>query len=192
MVLDKNHNQDSTIEISKIKKCVDENPLISILCNEPFVKASFLSKVMNEVNTPIIYLDFDLLYTGYVKSEMLPKNLHVSLFTPSKNDWGGILKKVLLMVLNQKYVVILDSLNGFYNLFDDKDVGRLVNAYIMLLVFVAKESGSSVLFSSIVRKKEEDGWVLSPTGRHVIDTKMTRLYLKKHNSDFTIDIIGDN
>ena len=191
-MLDKNHNQDSTIEISKIKKCLDENPLISILCNEPFVKASFLSKIINEIDTSIIYLDFDLLYTGYVKSEMLPKNLRVSLFTPSKNDWNDVLKKVLLMVLNQKFIVILDSLNGLYNLFDDKDVGRLVNAYIMLLVFVAKESGSSVLLSSIVRKKEENGWVLSPTGRHVIDTKMIQLYLKKHNSGFTVNVLGDN
>lgn len=191
-MLDKNHNQDSTIEISKIKKCLDKNSLISILCNEPFVKASFLSKIIDEIDTPIIYLDFDLLYTGYVKSEMLPKNLRVSLFTPSKNDWDNILKKVLLMVLNQKFVVILDSLNGLYNLFDDKDVGRLVNAYIMLLVFVAKESDSSVLFSSIVRKKDEVGWVLSPTGRHVIDAKMIQLYLKKYNSGFTVDVLEDN
>lgn len=190
-MLDKNPNQDSTIEISKVGGYLDENTLTSVLCKEPFIKAAFLSKLIDEIDASIIYLDFDLLYSGYVKSKILSKNSRVSLFTPSKNDWNSILKKILLMVLNQKFVVIIDSLNGLYNLFDEKDIGRLVNAYIMLLVFVAKESNSSVLFSGIIRKKEENGWVLSPTGRHVIDTKMTRLYLKKYDSGFTIDIIDD-
>lgn len=191
-MLDKNHNQSSTIGISQVRKYLDDNTLTSVLCGEPFVKAAFLSKLIDEIDTSIIYLDFDLLYSGYVKSEMLLKNSRVFLFTPSKNDWNHILKKILLMILNQKFTVIIDSLNGLYNLFDDKDAGRLVNAYIMLLIFVAKESGSSVILSSIVRKKEKDGWVLSPTGRHIIDTKMTRLYLKKHDSELIIDVIRDD
>ncbi len=191
-MLDNNPNQNSTIEMSKVRRCLEENTLTSVLCNEPFVKAAFLSKLINEIDGSIIYLDFDLLYSGYVKSGMLPKNSHVSLFTPSKNDWNNILKKILLMVLDRKFVVIIDSLNGLYNLFDDKNIGRLVNACIMLLVFVAKESDSRVLFSGIIRKKEGDELVLSPTGRHIIDTKMIRFFLKKQNSGFTVDIIeGD-
>jgi len=62
----------------------------------------------------------------------------------------------------------------------------------MLLVFMAKESGSSVLFSSMVRKQEKEGWVLSPTGRRIVDTKMTKMYLKKYNSEIIIEVIGDD
>ena len=62
----------------------------------------------------------------------------------------------------------------------------------MLLVFMAKESGSNILFSSMVRKKEKEGWVLSPTGRHIVDTKMTKVYLKKYNSEITMEVIGDD
>ncbi len=191
-MLDKNPDESSLDGISKVKEYLNENTLSSVLCTEPFVKAAFLSKLIDQIDTPIVYLDFDLLYSGYVNSEMIPKNTNVSLFAPSKDDWNEILKKVLLMILNQKSVVIIDSLNGLYNLFDGKDIGRLVNAYIMLLVFMAKESGSSVLFSSMVRKKEEEGWVLSPTGRRIVDTKMTKMYLKKYNSEITVQVIGDD
>ncbi len=191
-MLDKNPDESSLDGISKVKEYLNENTLSSVLCTEPFVKAAFLSKLIDQIDTPIVYLDFDLLYSGYVNSEMIPKNTNVSLFAPSKDDWNEILKKVLLMILNQKSVVIIDSLNGLYNLFDGKDIGRLVNAYIMLLVFMAKESSSSVLFSSMVRKKEEEGWVLSPTGRRIVDTKMTKMYLKKYNSEITVQVIGDD
>ncbi len=121
---------------------------------------------------------------------MIPQNPNVSLYAPSKEDWNEILKKILLVVLNQKSIVIIDSLNGLYNILDGKDIGRLVNAYIMLITFVAKESGSSVLFSSMVRKKDKEGWVLSPTGRRIVDTKMTKLYLKKFDSQVSMQVIG--
>lgn len=189
--MDKNPDKN-LVGISEAKNYLNQNTLTAILCSEPFAKAAFLSKIIDEMNLPVIYLDFDLLYSGYVKSEMISKNENVSLFSPSKDDWGQILGKVLLMISNQKSIVIIDSLNGLYSLFDGKDIGRLINTYIMLLVFAAKESDSSVLFSSMVRKKDEEGWVLSPTSRRIIDTKMTKMYLKKNNSAITIEILGDD
>lgn len=178
--------------ISKVENYLNKNTLTAILCSEPFAKAAFLSKIIDETNLPVIYLDFDLLYSGYVKSEMISENENVSLFAPSKDSWNKILGNVLLTISNQKHIIIIDSLNGLYNLFDGKDIGRLINTYIMLLVFSAKESGSSVLFSSMVRKKDKEGWVLSPTSRRIIDTKMTKMYLKKNNSEIIMEIIGDD
>lgn len=189
-MLDKNPDQSSSVGITQARKYLNENTLSAVLCKEPFAKAAFLSKLIDDVDLPVIYLDFDLLYSGYVKSEMIPQNPKVSLYAPSKEDWNEILKKILLVVLNQKSIVIIDSLNGLYNILDGKDIGRLVNAYIMLITFVAKESGSSVLFSSMVRKKDKEGWVLSPTGRRIVDTKMTKLYLKKFDSQVSMQVIG--
>jgi len=188
-VLDKNPDQYSLIGLNEVKKYLEKNTLNSILCDEPFVKAVFLAKLIEQIDVPILYLDFDLLYNGYVNAEMLPRKVNVSLFSPSKNDWDQVLKKILMMILKEKSFVIIDSLNGLYNLFDYKDVGRLVNAYVMLLIFVAKESDSSVLVVNMARKKDEEEWVLSPSGRHVVDTKiMTNLYLKKQNSGIVVDV----
>ncbi len=188
-MLDKNPDQHSLIGLNEMKKYLEKNTLNSILCDEPFVKAVFLAKLIEQIDVPILYLDFDLLYNGYVNAEMLPRKVNVSLFSPSKNDWDQVLKKILMMILKEKSFVIIDSLNGLYNLFDYKDVGRLVNAYVMLLIFVAKESDSSVLVVNMARKKDEEEWVLSPSGRHVVDTKiMTNLYLKKQNSGIVVDV----
>lgn len=188
-MLDKNPDQHSLIGLNEIKKYLEKNTLNSILCDEPFVKAVFLAKLIEQIDVPILYLDFDLLYNGYVNAEMLPRKVNVSLFSPSKNDWDQVLKKILMMILKEKSFVIIDSLNGLYNLFDYKDVGRLVNAYVMLLIFVAKESDSSVLVVNMARKKDEEEWVLSPSGRHVVDAKiMTNLYLKKQNSGIVVDV----
>jgi len=192
-VLDKNPDQNSLIEFNEVKKYLEKNTLNSVLCTEPFVKAAFLSKLVEQINVPILYLDFDLLYSGYVNASILPSKANVSLFSPSESDWNQILQKILMMILKEKSIVIVDSLNGLYNLFDGKEVGRLVNSYIMLLVFVAKESDSRVLVVSMARKKDGEEWVLSPTGRHVIDAKkMTSLYLKKENSQIMMDVLGDN
>ncbi|MEE8180886.1 MAG: hypothetical protein V3T67_03495 [Nitrosopumilaceae archaeon] len=187
--MDKNPDQHSLIGLNEVKKYLEKNTLNSILCDKPFVKAVFLAKLIEQIDVPILYLDFDLLYSGYVNAEMLPRKVNVSLFSPSKNDWDQVLKKILMMILKEKSFVIIDSLNGLYNLFDYKDVGRLVNAYVMLLIFVAKESDSSVLVVNMARKKDEEEWVLSPSGRHVVDTKiMTNLYLKKQNSGIVVDV----
>ncbi len=188
-MLDKNPDQHSLIGLNEVKKYLEKNTLNSILCDEPFVKAVFLAKLIEQIDVPILYLDFDLLYNGYVNAGILPRKVNVSLFSPSKNDWDQVLKKILMMILKEKSFVIIDSLNGLYNLFDYKDVGRLVNAYVMLLIFVAKESDSSVLVVNMARKKDEEEWVLSPSGRHVVDTKiMTNLYLKKQNSGIVVDV----
>jgi len=62
-VLDKNPDQ-RTIQVNEAGKYLEQNTLSSILCKEPFVKAAFLSELIKQIETPILYIDFDLLYTG--------------------------------------------------------------------------------------------------------------------------------
>jgi len=191
-VLDKNPHQ-RTIQINEAGKYLEQNTLNSILCKEPFVKAAFLSELIKQIETPIVYIDFDLLYTGYCKAGIIEKKENISLFSPIKDDWNQILEEVLLMISNKKCVVIIDSLNGLYNLLDGKDIGRLVNTYIMLLAFVARESNSTVLFASVGRKKKQEGWVLSPTGRHILDsTLITKLSVERHNSELQLNVLQEN
>jgi len=191
-VLDKNPHQ-RTIQVNEVGKYLEQNTLSSILCKEPFVKAAFLSELIKQIETPIVYIDFDLLYTGYCKAGIIEKKENISLFSPIKDDWNQILEKVLLMISNKKSVVIIDSLNGLYNLLDGEDVGRLVNTYIMLLAFVARESNSTVLFASVGRKKNQEGWVLSPTGRHILDSNLiTKLSVERHNSELQLNVLQEN
>ena len=34
--------------------------------------------------------------------------------------------------------------------------------------------------------------MVSPTGRRIVDTKMTKMYLKKYNSEITVQVIVDD
>lgn len=191
-MLDK--NPDVVLErIVKAKEIIEKNTMNSVLCYEPFVKTKFLSDLIREFKIPIIYLDFDLMYSGYLTAEMLPRQENVTLLRPSREDWSSVLKTILEQVSQEKCLVVIDSLNGFSNLFEGKDAGREINGYIMLLVSMANQSRSHVLFVSMARKNDEKEWVLSPTSRHILENKkMTKVLLKKEESEFSLHILNED
>ena len=52
-------------------------------------------------------------------------------------------------------------------------------------------SCSFVLFTSLVREKDVEEYVLSITGRHVIDSKnITKILTEKMNSNILVKVIG--
>lgn len=191
-MLDK--NPDVVLErIVKAKEIIEKNTMNSVLCYEPFVKTKFLSDLIREFKIPIIYLDFDLMYSGYLTAEMLPRQENVTLLHPSREDWSSVLKTILEQVSQEKCLVVIDSLNGFSNLFEGKDAGREINGYIMLLVSMANQSRSHVLFVSMARKNDEKEWVLSPTSRHILENKkMTKVLLKKEGLEFSLHILNED
>ena len=46
--------------------------------------------------------------------------------------------------------------------YENNDVGRLVNSFIMLIIGAAKMSDSHFLFGSFVKRKEKENYVLLP------------------------------
>ena len=100
----------------------------------------------------------------------------VEIYRPSKEDWKKIISEIAKRISNEKFLVVIDSFNGFYNIFDEKESGRFINALLMLLSFIGRKSGSSVIIAALARKNNNDEWVLSPGGRHVIDSKKSGIY----------------
>lgn len=176
MVLDKNPEQILDTELIYVRnEFSNKNPNI-ILCSEPFLKAEFLNELINSIKYPIIFLDFDLLYSGYTISEMIKKNDKVEIYRPSKADWKKIISEIAKRISNEKFLVVIDSFNGFYNIFDEKESGRFINASLMLLSSIGRECGSSVIITAMVRKNDNGEWILSPGGRHIIDSKKSGIY----------------
>ena len=193
LALDKNPEQYSDEDLSSIMKIIELNTLNSIMFSDPFLKTIFLNKLILKTNTPIFYLDFDLLYSGYVTSNIISLRNGVTLYRPTKDDWIKTLKIILLKLSENKSMLIMDSLNGLFNLHNEKkDAGRLINSYIMFLSCVAKMSNSCIVLPSIIRKKNDEGWALSITGRHVIESKqMNRIQLDQINSNMIANVIGE-
>ena len=176
MVLDKTPEQILDGDLTYVReKFSNKNPNI-ILCSEPFLKAEFLNELIDSINYPVIVLDFDLLYSGYIVSEMIKKNDKVEIYRPSKVDWKKIITEIAKRISNEKFLVVIDSFNGFYNIFDEKESGRFINASLMLLSSIGIDSGSSVIITAITRKNDNGDWILSPGGRHIIDSKKSGIY----------------
>ncbi|WP_255458260.1 hypothetical protein [Nitrosarchaeum sp. AC2] len=71
--MDKNPQEILDNDLTYVKKEFSiKNPNV-ILCAEPFLKAEILNELIDSITYPIIFLDFDLLYSGYVVSELIKK-----------------------------------------------------------------------------------------------------------------------
>lgn len=186
-MLDKNPQLILDNDLTYVKKEFStKNPNI-ILCSEPFLKAEILNEIIDSINFPIIFLDFDLLYSGYVVSELIKKNDMVKIYRPSKIDLKKTISEIAKKISSEKSLLVIDSLNGFYNIFDEKESGRFINASLMLLSSIGNENGSLVIITALTRKNDDGEWILSPGGRHIIDSKKSGTYhLKRIESSIMI------
>jgi len=183
-VLDKNPELDFI-------KVFESHILNLIMHSDPFLKQNFLNKIILTTNYPVIYLDIDLLFSGYVTSKIITPNQGLTIFQPNRQKLLDIIKTILLEISKKKSMLIIDSLNGLFNLYhENKDAGRLVNSYIMLFVSIAKNSNSKVIISGMTRRKNNEEWVLSITGRHVFESKkMTLIQLERKNSNIIANLL---
>jgi len=141
----------------------------------------------NIQNLPIIYLDFDLLYTGYINSGLVQSNENLTLIQPTTENWNGSFSKVLQRVSNEKCLVIIDSLNGFFNMFENEDSGRQINAQILLLSYNAEMSNSKILLMCLANLKDDSSWTLSLTGRQLIEHNHTlQIHIDEKDSLVTL------
>jgi len=188
-VLDKNPKKNLT----DFKELLELHTLNLIMHSNPFLKTNFLNKIISTTNNPVIFLDFDLLFSGYISSHIISQSQNLTLYQPTRKNWLEITKTILLNLSERKSMLIIDSLNGLFNMYSDKkNAGRLVNSFVMLFSSIAKMSGSLVLISGMTRKKNGEDWVLSIIGRHVFRTKkMNTIYLEKKNSSIIANILDE-
>ena len=179
-------NHDNTVLTNKtilnLESIFSHSEINSILYSDPFVKAGFIAKLLQDAKIDILYLDLDLLYSGYLASGILTTPQNLTLFQPTFEIWNEILTNVLVKLSTKKSIVIVDSLNGLFNMLNKrKEIGKLVTSYVMLLASMAQSTESYVVVASMVRFKKEEGWVLSPTGKRLIEAKKARKILLEQN-----------
>ena len=192
-MLDKNPKLDFDKNFLDFMKILESNTLNHVMYSDPFLKLDFLNRIILATNFPIIYLDLDLLFSGYIASNIIHKNENVTLYQPNKHNFLETIKKILLEISEKKSILIVDSLNGMFNFYhDNKDAGRLINSFIMLFGSVAKNSESKIIVSSMARRKNNEEWILSITGRHIVESKqMNLIQLEKKNSSIITNILDE-
>ena len=176
---------------SKIENILEQNLINIIYYENSFAKAKFLTKTIEKWDIPTFYLDFDLLYSGYVKANMVPTLKNVKLLWPNSENLRENLESVIEKISMTKSVVVIDSLNGFFNILEDDDAGMLINSFIMMLASSAKNTKSIILVGSLSKLNEENEFVLHSSGRHVIDNKhMEKIQLVESNGLLKINILN--
>ena len=144
-----------------------------------------IKELITESTNKIIYLDFDLLFSGYIYSNIISKSENLSLFQVEKHTWMDTLQQTLLEISLNKCIVIIDSINIFYNIFTERgDVGRFINSSIMLLANSAKISNSIILISAFVPSREK---INEEMPKYIIETKsLSKFFLGMKNPFLTI------
>jgi hypothetical protein len=164
---------------------LEKNTLNMVFYNNSFVKAAFFAKIMSKWDTPVFYFDFDLLYSGYVTAGEIPLPKNITILSPDSDNLFGNLKLVIDKTSKTKSLIVLDSLNGFFNLLEGKnDAARLVNSFIMLLASSAKNGKSCIVVGSLSKLNDENEWVLYNSGRHVLENDhMVKIQLTQSDND---------
>ena len=172
--------------MSKIIQPVLAKKTINLIAySDPYAKTVLMKELIGESNDKIIYLDFDLLFSGYIHSNIISKSENLSLFQVEKRTWENILQQTLLEISLNKCIVIIDSINIFYNIFTERgDVGRFINSSIMLLANSAKISNSIILISAFVPSREK---INEEMPKYIIETKsLSKFFLGMKNPFLTI------
>ena len=179
MLLDKNPEIVLESNLENIKNEFSKGIPSLILCSDSFHKIEFLNKLINSVQNPIIFVDMDLLYSGYIESKMIQKRENLVIFQPNKQNWEKKLSEIITKVSKKEFLIIIDSFNGIYNLFNDLESARFVNSCIMLLSSLGKQSNSTVVITAMARKKDNNEWILSPGGKHIMKSPKSNIYFLK-------------
>ena len=178
-----------------IQNTLEQNTANMIFYEDSFAKTAFFTKEMSNWEIPIFYFDFDLQYTGFVRAGITPPPKNLTLLHPENGSLREDFKSVIEKISKTRSLVIIDSFNGFFNLLEgEKDLGRLINSFLMLLVSSGKHTKSTVIVGSLSKLNDKNKWILYNTGRHVIDNEhFTKIQLtRSENSVLTKVLNHDN
>ena len=178
-----------------VRNALEQNTTNMIFYEDSFTKTSFFTREVSNYKVPIFYIDFDLQYTGFVKSGITQEMENLNLLHPENGSLREDLKSIIAKISREKSLIVIDSLNGFFNILEgDKDLGRLINSFLMLLASAANHTKSTIIVGALSKLNEEGRWVLYNTGRSVLDNEhFTKIQLtKKENNAFATLLNSDN
>ncbi len=181
-MLFKNHNNENSVP--NLTDILSQKQINSIMYSDPFLKAGFISKLVSETKIDILYVDLDLLYSGYVTSGTLVLQNNLTLYQPSEDTISDILTEILVKASMSQVLIIIDSINGLFNALNyKKQAGKVVASIVMLLASIVRKTNSFLVIASMARYKKEEGWVLSPTGKRLIETKNSKKILLEYGKE---------
>ncbi len=162
-------------------------PLSVILCTGAAAKTRFLCTAADAAAGSVLYMDTDLLYAGCTRAGLGRIRDCTTLVCPDRDTWHRDLASAISASSAGRMTVIIDSLNGIYEMYGGADSAMTANTHIMALASLAGQAGSAVIVGARVRRRVDmrakgfggsggsgsgeaataGEWVLHPGGRQV-------------------------
>jgi len=177
-----------------IQNILEQNTTNMIFYEDSFAKTAFFTKEIPNWEIPIFYFDFDLQYTGFVRAGVTPPLKNLTFLYPENGSLREDLKFVIEKISKKRSLIIIDSFNGFFNILEgEKDIGRLINSFLMLLASSGNHTKSTVLVGILSKLNDENKWVLYNTGRHVIDNEnFTKIQLVRSENNTLVKALNSD
>ena len=181
--MDKNHTTFENLHL--LEENLHSPSFSLVLYENTFSKIKLIQQIISKQTLPILYVDLDFLFSGYVKSQLLAIP-NLSLFNTVESTITEILPKILTKISIEPHLIIFDSINGLYNtLSNDADSGRVVNSILMLLGQNCHFSNSIFIAFALAGKKDNI-WVL-PNGRQILENENMKKFFISDRSKITIE-----
>jgi len=175
--------------------------LNTLLFYNPYAKLCFTSTITSYFKKTT-YLDFDTTYTAYTKSNLIKNSTlnDISLFTPNEGELESLITNIVSNISNSS-LLIIDSLNSFYNLYYKKiDIESLkgistiqhtLSNFLMILLKFCQSLRIPILVTNMMRYRKKEKWIKTPTNKRFLQKKSTVILFVELLSQnmFFLDII---
>ncbi|MFQ5940289.1 MAG: hypothetical protein ACE5KA_01120 [Nitrososphaerales archaeon] len=180
------------IETSDIQLLLDKKGLNSLLFTEPFSKLCFTCSAVSEFlrRGTVIYIDLDTVFTSYVRKGIFPISADAKdllIYLPAANEFEEMLGDICSTINSRIDLIVMDSLNSFYHLYDGIRIGplnHLLSSYVSLLLNHSITFSSTLLVTSMIRHKKRKEWILAPSSKRLIESKSSVVLMA--------DLLGGN
>lgn len=173
------------------EKILSTRGLNTLMFSDPYAKLCFTAQLASQFEK-VIYIDLDTTFAAYFNAGLV-KSKNVDIYLPSENRLVPMIKDALES-MGSSSLVIFDSVNSFYNLFQAQATGglnHLLSVLLMLLVRRGVDEGVPVLATSMLRYRKDGGWVQSPASRRLLKHKSAaRLSVERSESDIIVTVVG--
>jgi hypothetical protein len=175
--------------------------LNTLLFYNPYAKLCFTSTITSYFRKTT-YLDFDTTYTAYTKSNLIknyPLN-NISLFTPNEGELESLITNIVSNISNSS-LLIIDSLNSFYNLYYHKidmeslkgisTIQHTLSNFLMILLKFCQSLRVPILVTNMERYRKKEEWIKTPTNKRFLQKKSAVILFVELLSQnmFFLDII---
>jgi hypothetical protein len=159
--------------------------------NDPYAKLCLTAYLVSQFEK-VIYIDLDTTFTAYLNAGLVKTN-NIDMYLPSE---GRIVPMVndVLESMDTSSLVIFDSVNSFYNLFEPRgktsSLNHLLSVLLMLLVRRGVDENIPVLVTSMLRYRKDGSWVESPASRRFLHQKSAaKLSVERTESSIEIAVV---